>query len=84
LQGGFPFAILFIYCGRSRLRHTDAGRDGHEGAIMLYWAILFLIVAIIAGLFGFTTIAGTAVGIAKVLFFLFLILFVIFLFIGRK
>lgn len=51
---------------------------------MLYWAILFLIVAIIAGLFGFTTIAGTAVGIAKVLFFLFLILFVIFLFIGRK
>jgi uncharacterized membrane protein YtjA (UPF0391 family) len=51
---------------------------------MLSWAIFFLIVAIIAALFGFTTIAGTAVGIAKVLFFIFLVLFIIFLILGRK
>ncbi len=48
---------------------------------MLSWALVFLVVAIIAGIFGFTTIAGAAVGIAKILFFIFLAMFIIFLFI---
>ena len=43
---------------------------------MLKWSITFLIIAIIAGLLGFTDIAGASMGIAKFLFFLFLILFV--------
>ncbi len=47
---------------------------------MLTWSIVFLVVAIIAGIFGFTTIAGTAIGFAKILFVIFLILFVISLF----
>ena len=46
---------------------------------MLYWAAVFFVVAIIAGALGFGGIAGAAVGIAKVLFFLFLVLAVIFL-----
>lgn len=41
---------------------------------MLSWALTFFIVAIIAAVLGFTTIAGAAAGIAKVLFFIFLIL----------
>jgi len=44
---------------------------------MLYWALVFLIVAIVAGLLGFGAVAFAAAGIAKLLFFLFLILFVI-------
>jgi uncharacterized membrane protein YtjA (UPF0391 family) len=44
---------------------------------MLNWAIGFLVIAIIAAVFGFGGIAGTAVGIAKVLFFIFLVLFAI-------
>lgn len=51
---------------------------------MLYWAIVFLVVAIIAGIFGFTGIAGTSIWIAKVLFFVFIILFVISLLFGRR
>ena len=43
---------------------------------MLRWAVIFLIIAIIAGVFGFTGIAAGAATIAKVLFFLFLILFI--------
>jgi len=39
---------------------------------MLNWALLFLTVAIIAGLLGFGEVASTATGIAKILFFLFL------------
>ena len=44
---------------------------------MLSWAITFLVLALIAALFGFTTVAGTAVGAAKILFFVFLVLFLV-------
>jgi uncharacterized membrane protein YtjA (UPF0391 family) len=45
-----------------------------EGA-MLYWAAVFFIIAIIAGVLGFTGIAIATAEIAKILFFVFLILF---------
>ena len=44
---------------------------------MLSWAIFFLIIAIIAGVLGFGGLAGTAVGIEKILVVLFLTLFVV-------
>jgi uncharacterized membrane protein YtjA (UPF0391 family) len=44
---------------------------------MLGWALTFLVVALIAGLLGFTTIAGAAMGIAKILFYVFLVLFLV-------
>lgn len=47
---------------------------------MLYYALLFLIVAIVAAMLEFGVISFVAAGIAKVLFFLFLIAFVISLF----
>ena len=42
---------------------------------MLYWAVVFFIVAIIAAVFGFGGIAAGATTIAQVLFFLFLVVF---------
>jgi uncharacterized membrane protein YtjA (UPF0391 family) len=51
---------------------------------MLRWALLFLIVALVAGLFGFFDIAGGAYFVAKVLFFVFLVLFVISLLLGTQ
>ena len=39
---------------------------------MLGWAVTFLVIALVAGLLGFTGIAGAAAGIAKILFFVFL------------
>jgi uncharacterized membrane protein YtjA (UPF0391 family) len=44
---------------------------------MIYWALMFLLVAVIAAVFGFTGIAIAAAGIAKLLFFVFLVLFVV-------
>mgnify|MGYP000977492110 CR=1 FL=1 len=44
---------------------------------MLQWAITFLVIAIIAGLLGFGSIAVLSVEMARVLFGLFLILFII-------
>jgi len=49
---------------------------------MLSWALTFFVVAIIAALLGFTTIAGAAAGIAKILFFVFLVLTVVALLAG--
>ena len=51
---------------------------------MLSWAITFLVIALIAGVLGFGGIAGTATGIAQVLFGLFLILFIVSLLLGRR
>jgi uncharacterized membrane protein YtjA (UPF0391 family) len=44
---------------------------------MLYYAALFFVVALVAALFGFGGIAAGAVEIAKILFFVFLVLFVV-------
>ncbi|GGF46504.1 UPF0391 membrane protein [Azorhizobium oxalatiphilum] len=44
---------------------------------MLSWALTFLVVALIAAVLGFTTIAGTAIEIAKIIFFVAIILFLI-------
>ncbi|QJR13788.1 DUF1328 domain-containing protein [Usitatibacter palustris] len=49
---------------------------------MLYYALVFFIVALVAALFGFGGIAAGAVEIAKILFFVFLILTVISLLFG--
>ena len=49
---------------------------------MLRWAIIFFIVSIIAALFGFTGIAVASAGIAKILFFIFLVIFVALLIAG--
>lgn len=51
---------------------------------MLSWSVLFLIIALIAAALGFGGIAGTAVGIAKILFFVFLVLFILSLVFGRR
>ena len=49
---------------------------------MLSWAVGFFNVAIIAAVFGFGGIAAGAAGIAKVLFFLFVVAFVVSLILG--
>lgn len=49
---------------------------------MLYWAVVFLIIAIVAAIFGFGGIAVAATGIAKLLFFIFIVIFLITLIFG--
>jgi uncharacterized membrane protein YtjA (UPF0391 family) len=51
---------------------------------MLSWALTFLVIALVAALLGFTDIAGAASGIAKALFLVFLVVFVISLIAGRR
>lgn len=51
---------------------------------MLSWAITFLVIAIVAAVLGFGGIAGAATGIAKILFGVFLVLFVLSFILGRR
>ncbi|TMH57669.1 MAG: DUF1328 domain-containing protein [Betaproteobacteria bacterium] len=44
---------------------------------MLHYAVVFFVIALIAALFGFGGIAAGAAEIAKVLFFIFLVLFIV-------
>ncbi len=44
---------------------------------MLGWALTFLVVALVAALFGFGGIASASAGIAQILFFVFVALFVV-------
>ena len=49
---------------------------------MLKWALIFFVVSVIAGYFGFTGVASTSRTIAKVLFFVALAIFLIVLIFG--
>lgn len=51
---------------------------------MLNWAATFLVIAIISALLGFTNIAGSSLEIAKVLFFVFLVVSIVLFFTGRR
>jgi len=44
---------------------------------LLHWAVIFFIVAIIAAIFGFGNIAAAATDIARILFFIFLVVFLL-------
>jgi len=69
-----PVATL----ARTLLKHSNRGTGrAYWRSVMLYYAGIFFIVAIVAAIFGFGGIAAGAVEIAKILFFIFLVLFVV-------
>jgi uncharacterized membrane protein YtjA (UPF0391 family) len=51
---------------------------------MIRWAITFAILALVAGVLGFANLAGDFAYIAKILLFVFLVLFVLSLIMGRR
>jgi len=51
---------------------------------MLHWSLMFLVIALIAAVLGFGGLAGTAIGIAKILFFVFLVLWLVSFLLGRR
>jgi uncharacterized membrane protein YtjA (UPF0391 family) len=62
---------------RTRIRVTGTKEND-----MIKWAIIFAVIALVAGALGFGGIAGGAMGIAKFLFFAAIIIAAIFLILG--
>jgi uncharacterized membrane protein YtjA (UPF0391 family) len=56
---------------------AEAARPSWENDAMLYWAAVFFVISLIAGLVGFTGISIAAAEIAKLVFFIFLVLFIV-------
>ncbi len=44
---------------------------------MLYYALVFLLVALVAGALGFGVVSFAAAGIAKICFFIFIVMFIV-------
>lgn len=61
----------------ARFQSADVQRTKRRDMDMLRWALGFFIIAIVAAIFGFGGIAVAAAGIAKILFFIFLVLFLV-------
>ena len=70
------FAALVLF-GCQHASGKTICRFGKGEATMLYWALVFLIVALVAAALGFGGIAGASAGIAKILFFIFLVLLLV-------
>jgi uncharacterized membrane protein YtjA (UPF0391 family) len=51
---------------------------------MLRWSLTFLVIALLAGILGFTSVAGVSFAAAKILFFVFLVLFAVTLLMGDR
>src|ERR1044071_9718793 len=78
----YPLSLSAICYGQ--FSNNEVFIKFRKEVIMLNWAVTFFVIAIIAAVLGFTSIAGSAIDIAKILFFVFLILAVVsFVFLSR-
>jgi uncharacterized membrane protein YtjA (UPF0391 family) len=75
LTAPWNFARFAVFSRLASSSDFSLGRNWR--LIMLYWALVFLVIALIAGALGFGGIAGASAGIAKILFFVFLVLLLI-------
>jgi uncharacterized membrane protein YtjA (UPF0391 family) len=78
-----PESPSFEHLGRNRQQNATFLRQSRRKptqiseVVMIGWALTFLLVALVAAVFGFGGIAGTAVEIAKLIFFVAIVLFAI-------
>jgi uncharacterized membrane protein YtjA (UPF0391 family) len=70
-------AGLFLQPGRDRWSRRYRNQKFERSSAMLSWVVTFLVVALIAGILGFGGIAGVSIEIAKTIFFIAIVLFLI-------
>jgi uncharacterized membrane protein YtjA (UPF0391 family) len=66
-------------CGRQLL--TELKRKD-QAMSLLKWALIMLVVSLVAALFGFTDLAAASADVARVLFYIFLVIFLVLLVLG--
>jgi uncharacterized membrane protein YtjA (UPF0391 family) len=65
---------LFLHAMREEAHRNGIENRGH---VMLSWVVTFLIIALIAGILGFGGLAGASIEIAKIIFFIAVVLFLV-------
>jgi uncharacterized membrane protein YtjA (UPF0391 family) len=56
--------------------------DKRPSMSLLKWALIFLLISLVAALFGFTGLSAATADIARILFYIFLVIFVVLLVLG--
>jgi uncharacterized membrane protein YtjA (UPF0391 family) len=79
---GYSFWIVLHTRPEHHARDSGSRLSHRRRTIMLYWALMFLVIALVAAVLGFGGIAGTSAWIAQVLFVVFLVLFLVSLLTG--
>jgi len=67
---------------RRFMRGRDAAKAGGAAMTILKWALIFLVVSIIAGILGFTGISAASADVARFLFYVFVVIFLVLLILG--
>ena len=75
LRGTFFLSLDYFHDKRAEF--FSARVTATEVDAMLSWVVTFLVIALIAGILGFGGIAGASIEIAKIIFFVALVLFLI-------
>jgi uncharacterized membrane protein YtjA (UPF0391 family) len=76
-EHAFPGRIVSTGARRTEVRAKETAGKRSGVLIMLSWVVTFLVIALIAGILGFGGIAGASVEIAKAIFFIAVILFLV-------
>jgi uncharacterized membrane protein YtjA (UPF0391 family) len=69
----------FALCADTR-RLNESERD--QAMSLLKWALIMLVVSLVAALFGFTDLAAASADVARILFYIFLVIFLVLLVLG--
>jgi uncharacterized membrane protein YtjA (UPF0391 family) len=77
LPGTFVPTPDYFCNSRDSVRRADVETESEEDRVMLSWVVTFLVVALIAGILGFGGVAGASIEIAKIIFFVAIVLFLI-------
>jgi uncharacterized membrane protein YtjA (UPF0391 family) len=83
--GHFSGSVSFWNRGRRRALsggRVRRARFVEQAMTLLKWALVFLVVSIIAGLLGFTGISAASADIARFLFYVFVVIFLVLLILG--
>ena len=84
-QGSYGLAHRLLYKGRAREiggQMPESRPIKQKRYKMLHYALIFFLVAIVAAVLGFGGVAAASAGVAKILFFLFLVIFLVTLVMG--
>jgi uncharacterized membrane protein YtjA (UPF0391 family) len=74
--------IFSVVLTRTNSRLSPGLRNRAYEGQMLYWALVFFIIAVVAGVLGFGGISAAAGGIAQILFYIFVVIFLVALIAG--
>ena len=85
MQGGWR-GLCGLWNQNAAFALTTPEYDGsaNKGPLMslLKWALIFFLISIVAALFGFTGISAATADIARILFYIFVVIFLVLLILG--